>query len=598
MTQRMKVAIWALLLALPLAGYYSFLAEKLPHAAGPDELAHLRAAAFIYDTGRLAVYPDDKDALHYSPYGATRSFRPPLVYIASASVHHLTDKLGIELEKPLRQGNALLGALCALFLFLALYTYTERIGLAVVVTAAFALMPQVAFVFCYLNADGAAYMAASLILLSISVLLKKGVSGQSLALFGVACGVLSLCKVTAWVFCLPLCIFAVVFILKSRAGIVKPLLVVAVAFALTGGWRIASNVYHHGFDNPFNLKVEAELQEEKRRILPEDIVTYEDQGAGYLDLLADHDNFMSKTYLSFVGHLDWLRLPLGPIQYGAYGIVLLLGLVAWIFVLLKPALFRDYKKSERWFELSIIAGCLLLFYMYMRFNMYYDIQTQGRYLLPAFPGYLLVLSEFAGYLFSGRFDEKAAASSRAPVFAAALLIVAYVHAQALYKYVIPFYFNSAYVDTSPERFRPIPFTDADMLETGDLELLVRKEGLMKYRVTGPDPRIMFKKVRINTAPEPILLRMRLASQVVGFYSIYWDAGRGMSEQTMVRGFVPHGVRTCYQILPAAAVAHLRLDLGRPGYELAIRELAYAPLKYRAPYNILNRLFLVRLAGVR
>jgi len=594
----MKITIYALLLVAPLFAYYAFLAEKLPHGAGPDELAHLKAAEFIYDNGRLAVYPDDKEDLHYSKHGATRSFRPPLVYIASAYLHRLADRLDIDLEHPFRHANALLGALCALFLFLGLYTYTERIGLAVVVTAVFALMPQVSFVFSYLNGDGDAYMAASLVLLSICVLMKKGVSWQSLTLFGVACGVLSLSKVTAWVFCLPVCIFALVFIVKSRVGVVKPLLIVAVAFALTGGWRIGFNVYHHGLDNPFNWNVEAELREQKRDVLPEDVVTYKDLGEGYLDLLANHDNFMSATFLSFVGNLDWLRLHMGPIQYIAYGMVLLLGFVAWIFVGLKPVLVRSYVKSERWFEISIIAGCLFLFYMYMRFNINNDIQTQGKYVLPAFPGYLLVLSAFLDHIISTRAEAAFTASSRTAVFAVSLLVVGYIHAQALYKYVIPFYFSGAYFDTAPDRFHPIPFTNEERLKVDDLELVKLKEGLIKYRVTGYDPRFMVKNVHINVAPEPILLRIGLPSSIIGFYSIYWDAGGGMSEQTMVRGFKAGDARTCYRILPVSAIAHLRFDMGSPGATVAIEDLAYAPLEYRAPYNILNWLFLARFAGVR
>lgn len=592
MTQRLKITIWGFLFVFLLAGYYSFLAEKLPHGAGPDELAHLKAAEFIYENQRLAVYPDDQDELHYSKHGATRSFRPPLVYIASALVHQAADGLGIGFKHPFRQANALIGALCALFLLLALYVYTQRIGLAVSVAAAFALMPQVAFVFSYLNADGGAFMAASLVLLSVCILLKHGVNTKSLALFGVACGILSLSKVTAWVFCLPVCLFAVAAILKSRSGLVKPLLIVFLAFALVGGWRIAFNVYHHGVDNPFNWNMEAELRAQERRVLPEDVVTYGDLEKGYLDLLGNHDNFLSRTYLSFVGHLDWLRLRMGPVQYIAYGILLALGLIAWLAVLLRPAWARDYNRREHWFELSIIAGGLLLFYMYMRFNINNDIQTQGKYLLPAFPGYLLILAAVAGQLWSGGNETQDSRSKTGLLFAASLLVVAYVHTQALYKYVIPFYFSGAYFDTAPHRFRPIAFTDAERLATGDLEIVRMTEGLIEYSATGHDPRMMIKNVHIDIAPDLILVRIRLISNTTDYYSFYWDAGAGMSERTMVKGFVAAGSDTIYQILPLSSITHLRFDLGTPGTRVTIKDLAYAPLRYEAPYNILNRIFLV------
>lgn len=593
MRRRLRITVWGAVFVVLLTSYYAFLAEMLPHGAGPDELAHLKAAEFIYQHERLAVYPDDKEDLHYSKHGATRSFRPPLVYIASASIRSLTDRLGIELKKPYRTANALLGALCALFLLLALYTYTKKIGLAVFLTTAFALMPQVAFIFAYLNADGAAFMASSLVLFSVCILLKKGVNTKSLAFFGFACGVLSLSKITAWVFCFPVCLFAVFYILRARSGVLKPVFIVLLCFALTGGWRIAFNVYHHGVENVFNRQVEAELKEQYARVQPGDVATYEVLDKGHLDLLSNYDNFLTRTYMSFVGHLDWLRLRVGPVQYTAYGIILLLGFIGCFYVILKPALTRDYASAERGFEISVIAGCVLLFYAYMHFNIHYNIQTQGKYILPAFPGFLVVLASFLLYASSWKFGFRLPVTARSAVFPASLLLLTYVHAQALYKYAIPFYFSNAYVDTTPERFKPIPFMDTQRLVKGDLELVRRKEDVVKYRATGYDPRLTIKNVNIDLTPELILVRFHVVNSYTDYYNFYWDAGAGMSEKTTVKGFMPAGEYTVYQILPVSSIKHLRFDLGKRGTTFSIKDLAYAPLKYKPFIGVLNRLFNVK-----
>ncbi len=424
----------------------------LPEGAGPDELAHLKAAQFIYENNRLPVYPDDKDELYYSIFGATRSFRPPLIYIASASVHQLTNMAGITVQQPYRLANAIAGGLTALFLFLSLYIYTTHHSLAVCITTAFMLMPQVGFIFSYLNADGMAITACTLILLSVSALLRKGVNFNTLVFFGVSCGILSLCKVTAWIFCLPVCVFAIAYILRSRVGFLKAFMTVFISVAVIAGWRIIFNIYHHGLDNPFNWNLDAQLNSLYATVNLDNVLNYKVQGKSYLDLLANFDNFMSRTFLSFVGQLDWLRLRVGPLQYTVYGLLIALTLLASIVTLLRPAFQRSHLKAEYFFELSILAGWVFLFFMYMNFNINNDIQTQGKYVLPAFAGLLLVL---ASRLRDFSSINKKHTQSGLLIFAASLLVLlslAYIHAQALYKYVIPFYYSEAYVDTSPEKF--------------------------------------------------------------------------------------------------------------------------------------------------
>ena len=562
----------------------------LPQGAGPDEHAHTQAANFIYEHNRLPVYQQDKDALYYSIFGATRSFRPPLVYISSAFTHKLLDKTGVDFTFPYRKANAIIGALSALLMFLTLYAYTQKTALAVSVTLIFMLMPQTGFVYSYLNEDGAAIMSCILILLSVCLLLKNGVTAVTLVLFGFACGILSLTKLTAWGFCLPICIFAVFFILRSDARWFRTFCIVFTSFAVTAGWRIAFNMLHHGLENPFNWSLEAGFQNLHARIDLDTVVNYKVLGMSYLDLLFNGDNFLVKTFYSLVGHLDWLRLPLGPLQYAAYGAVLLAGALGCVLVIFKPVLRRESNRSQYWFEISVILGCLLLFFLYMHFNINNDIQTQGRYLLPAFPGFLLISVTAWFALYAERSAGRSTPRFTGMGYAVLVVAFVYVHAQAMYKYVIPFYYRGAYLETADALFTPVSLQNQEEIQTHDLSLQSQKRGVLEYLVTGPDPGLYFENVDMNVTPDYLLLKISFWNSRTDYYSVYWDAGQGMSEGTAVQGYASLGDNIVYQLLPVSAIENLRFDLGSPETQFRLTGLAYGKFKFKPVFSVLNRLF--------
>ena len=594
MNQRQKINLIGLLFVSIFSFYFAYLSQMLPEGAGPDELAHLKAAQFIYEHERLPVYPDDKDELYYSIFGATRSFRPPLIYMFSAQIHHIVDQVGVTLNHPFRLANAIIGGLCALFLLLSLYIYTNQLSLAVGLSAAFMLMPQVGFIFSYLNADGIAIMACALILLSVSTLLRNPINVGNLVFFGLCCGILSLCKVTAWIFCLPICIFAIVIILRSPTSVLTAFFTVFLSFAFTAGWRIVFNIYHHGLDNPFNWNLDAQLNTLYATVNLDNVLNYKVQGKSYLDLLGNFDNFLSRTYLSFVGQLDWLRLRVGPLQYIFYGVVILATFLASILTFLRPLLNRHYSKPDYYFELSILGGSTFLFFMYMNFNINNDIQTQGKYVLPAFTGLLLILGSTMRVFFRQNHEYRRTSPAAFGLFGVVMLALIYIHVHALYKYVIPFYYTQAYVETSAQRFSPIPLAENGNLETGDVKLTYNTSDALSYTVTGPDPRLYFKDLNLDTSPELVHLKIQVTNSTANYYYYYWDDGSGMSENTVVRGFMPKGENTIYQILPVSALKHLRFDLGNPGSSFTIESLEYTGLKYKPLIPWLNKLFNVNV----
>jgi len=236
---------------------------------------------------------------------------------------------------------------------------------------------------------------------------------------------------------------------------------------------------------------------------------------------------------------------------------------------------------------------LLQIYLYLQFNVYHDIQTQGKYILPAFAGLLMLVTLYLNKLYQTLLAPRAGIRVNTAIFAVFMALVLYVHMHAMYKYVVPFYYSNAFVDTTPERFSNIDFTNTAIRQSNDLTLLEQGARELKYEVSGYDPWLAIKPISIDTSPDLILVRIRFTNNRANFYQVYWDAGQGMSENTLVKGFAPTGQNTLYQILPVSAIENLRFDFGEPGTEITIEDMSYAALKHKPLIPLLNKLFNVK-----
>ncbi len=577
--------------SLLLTLYFGVLSEFLPRHGGPDEGAHKGAASFIYEHNRLPVYPRDMDELLYSPYGTTRSFRPPLIYISTAVVQELSDFLSIEFEFPFRKANAIFGGLTFLLLAWAVFLYTQSAWLSIISGLGFVLMPQTSFIFSYLNNEGAAFLASSLILLTVINLLKKGVTTSSLIYFGAACGILSLSKLSAWAFCLPVCLFALFHIYKSSYRRVLSFPIVATSFMLVGGWWIIFNIYHHGIHNPFNWKLEEEIAERHTIVDWSLIINHSKLGEGYLDLLANAEHFMTDTFFSTIGELDWLKLELGMVQYILYGFAFMLIIISIIYLFSSR-----YRQSPEqgdhsfWFELSILAGAALLFYLYMYFNLYRDMQHQGKYIMPALPGLIILLAAWIDKVFIKNRKFQARPYLRAGMISSLIFLLVYTHTHALYKYVISFYHSNFYIDPAVE-YSTISLAGLKDIDAHSIEYDLVSDTELVYRVTGDDPwLLMTSPGPVSSSTGAIVLKIDVTVPKYGEYEIYWNNGDGIKESHRVEGVVSRGDNLIYRILPASNVYQIRFDYGIAGDQIKISNLAYGELRYRKFIPQLNKIF--------
>jgi len=428
------------LVFLVFFAYYSIGAHYLPSKAGPDYGGSRAAADFYLNEGRLATVPRDEPMMTFSIYGNSRLLRPPMGFAAAAVVakmNGITVESGSKRFYFYRLANATFGALTLALVFATLMLLFNSSYVATLGVLLTGLLPQFAFTSMYLNDDSVAILAVSFIVLVMTWIVKSGLSTRNAIGFALAIGFTVLTKKSAWVF-LPIAVlFYLVFVLRFNRHFLRNHLWMIFAFIIAGGWWLAFNMFHYGWDDPFLSRVGIEITARYSKI---DLNEYgfKAEGVYIKELLFDsYKNFVPATYMAVVGHLDWLKLRLGSIQYGFY-LFLVFGVVANVAFLISETILTKFKSRQVQFEWLLYIAIALQILAYAWANVYRDIQIQGKYLLPVIlPMLILGLSFYVKLIDSP--DGRRRSFSGAILMLLVLLAPIFVHLDAIIGHVIPFY---------------------------------------------------------------------------------------------------------------------------------------------------------------
>ncbi len=558
--------------------YYFHLSRYLPLNGGPDELSHYHAARFIAEHGRLAVYPDDEASLHISREGITFFFRSPFSYATSALSSRLLQATEMRDEWRFRVSSALFGSLSVALVFLAVVTLTGSNWLGLFGALSFGLIPQLTFLSVYIHDDIAAVAVIALLLSCLIALTRQGISPALVMLTGFAVGLVIISKPSAWVVAIPLALAALWLVARSRIDAGRRIVVVTLAVSAVGGWWLVFNMHHHGLDDPLNQGVEKEVAAKYREFVPQAGRSYSEQKIGVIDLLADRNNFMTDTFKSTVGNLDWLRLEMGRVQYGFYALLFVFAGVGWLYGLFTPQ--RNAAASRAVFML-LLAAVALQFIAYLWVNVYRFAQPQGRYLLPAMP-IVMTMTVYGLYRIAGtirRFGSGGilqGAVLRASTLSLLLLAPVYVHLEGFVHHVLPFYRLDHYYGLDASHFDPWPTDWSDARQTNQLSLS-RQNGAVVVRSSGNDPWLLFGSEQASALTDGAMLRVSLESQTDGRVSVYWDEGGGFSVTLMASRHYNLGPQTIYLRLDTRSPVALRLDpMMRPG-SVTIHQIAVASI---------------------
>ncbi len=594
----LRAAVCSLIVFVLFLSYYSVSSNLLPLGAGPDNRANNDAVGFIYKYQRLAVLPRDEDKLYFSMYGGTRALRPPLAYIVSAAAAKVLDSRIDDPRILFRKGSSLLAAATVAVVFYTALLYFDSYSAGILAAFLFGLLPQFAFIASYNNDDSGAIFSATVLLCILVRILKRGFSWPNIVLFGIAGGLVILSKQTAWLLAPTALLFLAFYLRAPWKQLLKYAAVVVVVFVLSGGWWILFNMYHYGPGDPVALKEEAAMAATHSRLPPERTLGYAPSGVRYIDLvLGNYDDFWGKTMASTIGNLDWMRLRVGPLQYGLY--LVLFGLGAIYAALRIGALINRRAASPgahgadrvRVFEALLAFAVVFQFCMYTWANMHNDVQLQGKYLLPVFLAAVLLGISGARRLvgrvvpilttdeprdvrISGRFVQTAA-------LVASVVVVVAVHADAAMRYVVPFYRPPGFrVDGE---LQSVSISERDILHKNQLHGFKTTGTGFVLDSDGVDPWFTVDLSRKKTCGlfrGHNILEARIKSNTGGAFKVYVDRGHGIREEDSYETRYDAGDDDIILLLDVRRCSRLRIDPANRAGHIEVSRLSLARVVLR------------------
>ena len=361
--------------------FYCQAAINLPTLFNLDNLNNYAATRYIAENHKIPIIDKDTKEIEFSEFGTTRSLRPPFTYIVTAIVSNLsleflslTDTLNESVIR-YRLGSSLIGALTVSISFIGFWIAFHHIGLALFGSLLIALLPKFIFLASSNNDDIGALLSVSLLFTSTLALLKYHKYSWALLPIAFSIGLVLQTKYTAWLTLPWFGIFCLMLIKSNWRNVVKMLPLLVVVCLLSGGWWLIFNMANYGVNDPTALKHAAAIQQSLTGEKP-NLEGYSSQGVGYIDLLINYDQFLSKSYRSFIGYLEWLELDVGKNLYLFYAIIFLVGIFGVVFGSL-----NSHKKTA-YLDYLILIIILNQVLFYIHHNWLRDIQPQARYVLP------------------------------------------------------------------------------------------------------------------------------------------------------------------------------------------------------------------------
>lgn len=592
-----RAVVFSLVLFVLFLAYYSTTSSLLPLGAGPDHRASDDVVGFIYQHGRLAVLPKDEDKLYFTVYGGTRALRPPLSYIVSAEVAKLLDSRIDDPRILFRKGSSLLAAATVAVVFYTALLYFGSYAAAILAALLFGLLPQFAFIASYNNDDSGAIFSATLLLCILVRILKLGFSRGNVVLLGIAGGLVILSKQTAWLLAPTTLLFLACYLRVSWKQLSKYASIGLLALVLSGGWWLLFNVYHYGLDDPAALKESAAVAATHRRIPPEQALGYAHAGVRYIDLLVgNYDNFWGKTMASTVGNLDWMRMRVGPLQYGLYLVQFGLGAAYAIIrvgILVRRTIVRPGAGADRAmvFEALLTLAVVIQFCAYTWANMHNDIQLQGKYLLPVLLAVVLlgmsaarsIVAHAAPILLKGGPEDLriSGRTVRAGALAVAVVVLLTVHADAVMNYVVPFYRPPGFRLDGP--FRTVAISERDVLYQNAMHDFKGTDTGFELTSEGTDPWFTLDlsgKRMCELFRGHDIVKARLTSDAGGAFKVYVDRGHGIREEDTYNTSYEAGDDDIILVLDIPRCTRLRIDPANQAGRVKVSDLSIGKVAVR------------------
>ncbi|MCX6993635.1 MAG: glycosyltransferase family 39 protein [Kiritimatiellaeota bacterium] len=345
----------------------------IPYNNAPDENTHFKySVEFILTHHRLPVWGvDDLNQFRHSI--GTYNQMPALNYVAAAATAHAGHTLfGIEPYHGARLASLAWGLIFINGLFLTIRTLIDRPLSSAIVTMAFAFIPQVLFIFCYVNADAYALGITALLAYTLARFWKTP-SNAALVMVGLAGGLLFSAKYNYFIFIPFLAAGFSYLAYRGRlpwSAVFRMALAVACGAILISGFWYARNYWLYGTPMPVLLGEERLAQ---LGVLREAVpVNHGFSRASLLWLV--QQKFVTTTFASFFGLFGYLDVGFWPEVYALLRIIIPALGALFLFELLMT---RDRPAEIAALWLSALMLAVLGMHVWMSLSN--NFQPQGRY---------------------------------------------------------------------------------------------------------------------------------------------------------------------------------------------------------------------------
>ncbi len=393
---------WSLMIFL--AAVFAFIvcwAAIQPYNVSPDEEMRFQIVEYIINHGSL---PDGRSPeIRNNIWGISYGYYPILAYMIMAIPAKIvslftSDHMAILIAA--RLVNAFFGTVTAYFVVkISEILFKGKIKYLFIVLIVF--LPQMVFINSYVNNDSIAVMSTAWICYVCVRTFDKGWTKGLCISYALAVSVCALSYYNAYGFilCSMIFFFATVFIgykgeeRKAKYLGARVLLIVVIVAVAAGWWFIRNAVLYDGdFLGRSIMNQQAEIYAADG-YKPSQIISLSEQGYGLLDLISysrwGGGNWIKLLAASFVaafGYLDFFA-PEGVIIF--YYIIYAIGFIGCILSLKRLFKVRISEGGQKiWSKRAIFNWCMLLdavitCALLVYYNLYIDVQAQGRYLLPA-----------------------------------------------------------------------------------------------------------------------------------------------------------------------------------------------------------------------
>ena len=369
--------------------WVTYWAWVLPYNMAPDECLHFKTAQFFQTHQGFPIADKDEITFIREPdcVGTTYISTPFLNYIIASLSINLGNKFGIERGYlAARMSSVFFGLIFVFFFYLFLRKMFEKnilLVFAILISTIF--IPQVTYIFSYLNHE-AYSLASSSFLLFISFYFytlpkEKLKKVQNFVFLGFAVSLQLFSKSNFYLLLLIPAIILPYGFWKDKKIYLKNLVVLVGLILILSGWFFLRNYLL--YKDLLGVKTYQFITRSNFGTR-----TYVQAGWNLYDVLFK-SQWLEETASSFYGRFGYMTVEIDPVMQWIFRFFVFLGIVGLIKKTLQIKKFRSWP-TEKIFFIAKQQIFFILFIFLIPINiaislyntLYFDFQNQGRYLFP------------------------------------------------------------------------------------------------------------------------------------------------------------------------------------------------------------------------